>query len=371
MTEAPVAVPCSVIRGGTSRGVYFQRGDLPSSPADRDRVLLTVMGGPDELRVDGLAGAHPLTSKVAVVNRSDRAGVDVDYLFLQVDPAGSRVSESQNCGNLLAGVGAFAIEEGLVRVGGESTTVRVHMINSRSVAEVTVETPGGSVVYEGETAIDGVPGTAAPVLCDFLDVAGSICGSLLPSARPADSIDGIDVTCIDNGMPVALLRAADLSLSGYESADELDANATLRERLEPIRLAAGRLMNLGDVAAATVPKMCLVAPPRDGGSISTRTFIPHVCHRSIGVLGAVTVATACLIPGSVAAGVADVPAGAEKHMRIEHPSGAFPVRLLVDETASPAEPVRRAGVVRTARLIMRGNAYVPAAVWTGGRERCG
>ena len=293
LTGSPVAVPCSVIRGGTSRGVYFRRSDLPSDPAARDRVLLAVMGGPDDLRIDGLAGAHPLTSKVAVVNRSARADADVDYLFLQVVPAEARVSDAQNCGNLLAGVGAFAIEDGLVGAAAATTMVRVHMINSGSVAEVTVETPAGAVRYDGDTRIDSVPGTAAPVFCDFPDVAGSRCGSLLPTGHPADRIDGVDVTCIDNGMPVAVMRAADLGLSGYESADELDADTGLRTRLESLRLAAGRPMNLGDVAAATVPKLCLVAPPRDGGSISTRTFIPHVCHRSIGVFGAVSVATAC------------------------------------------------------------------------------
>ena len=258
------------------------------------------MGSPDPRQIDGIGGADPLTSKVAVVSASDRPGADVDYLFLQVFVDRAVVTDRQNCGNILAGVAQFAVEKGLVRAAVGRTEVAVHMVNSDQVAGVTIETPGGAVTYEGSARIDGVPGTAAPVLQDFPQAAGSTCGTLLPTGNAADTIDGVEVTCIDNGMPVVVLRAADLDISGYESREDLDANTALKDRLESIRLRAGPLMNLGDVRDKSVPKMTLAAPPRAGGAIATRTFIPHRCHASIGVLGAVSVATACMLPGSTA-----------------------------------------------------------------------
>jgi len=353
------SIPCTIMRGGTSRGAYFLAADLPADRDRRDAVLRAALGGPDALQVDGIGGGHPLTSKVAVVSASARDDADVDYLFLQVTPSTGQVSDGQNCGNILAGVGPFAIEQGLVAPGGDVTTVRVHMVNSGNLCALAVQTPGGSVEYAGDTAIDGVPGTAAPIVCNYLEVAGSVTGAMLPTGRVRDTADGVEVTCIDNGMPVVLLRAADLGCTGRESPDELDANAALKERLESIRLALGPRMNLGDVAQKTVPKMCLISPPAAGGHVATRTFIPHVCHKSIGVLGAVSVATACLLEGSVADGITLVPPGADKAMDVEHPSGSFRVQIAVDESAAPAEMVRSAGVIRTARLLMRGEVFVP------------
>jgi 4-oxalomesaconate tautomerase len=245
------------------------------------------------------------------------------------------------------------------------TQVRVHMVNSGNLCELTVQTPGGIVQYAGETTIDGVPGASAPVVCDFLDVAGSVTGALLPSGKTRDVIDGLELTCIDNGMPVVILRAADLGCTGYESAAELDANEDLKVRLEKIRQQAGPLMNLADVSLQPVPKMCLVAEAARGGTISARVFIPHVCHRTIGVLGAVTVATACVLPGSIADGLATVPSGDEKIITVEHPSGALQVRLVIGAGASPEDLVRRAGVVRTARTLMRGNVFVTTSIWDG------
>ncbi len=358
MTRTQTAIPCTVLRGGTSRGVYFRRQDLPGDARLRDRILLQVMGGPDPLQIDGIGGGHPLTNKVAIVGSSARDDADVDYLFLQVEPEESRVSDIQNCGNILAGVGPFAIEADLVTAGSPHTRVRVYMVNSGSLCELTVETPDGAVNYAGETTIDGVPGSAAAIVCDFLDVAGSACGDLLPTGNTTDTIDGVQVTCIDNGMPVVLLRAADFAISGYESPDELDANDELKARIETLRCKAGPLMNLGDVAELSVPKMCLVAEPRNGGSLSTRTFIPHVCHRSVGVLGAVTVATACLLPGSVTADIAVVPDGSEKTMIIEHPAGSLTVRLVADQSDEGGVRIEKAGVIRTARMLLRGDVYV-------------
>jgi 4-oxalomesaconate tautomerase len=358
MTVRQTAISCIVLRGGTSRGVYFRRADLPDDESARDRILLEVMGGPDDMQVDGIGGRHPLTNKVAIVGPSERDDADVDYLFLQVIPEESRTADMQNCGNILAGVGPFAIESGLVAAGSPVTRIRVHMVNSGSLCELAVETPEGVVNYDGDTKIDGVPGSAAPIICDFLDIAGSACGQLLPTGNVIDTIDGVDATCIDNGMPVVVLRAADLALSGYELPEELEANDELKARLESLRRKLGPLMNLGNVADLTVPKMCLVAEPRNGGTICTRTFIPHVCHRSIGVLGAVTVATACLLPESVANAIAEIPDGDEKTLAIEHPTGSLSIRLAIGQSDDGNMCFEKAGVIRSARMLMRGDVFV-------------
>jgi 4-oxalomesaconate tautomerase len=316
--------------------------------------------GSDSRQIDGVGGAHPLTSKVAIVSRSKESDTDVDYLFAQVVVGEGRVDTTPNCGNMLAAVGPFAIEKKLVPVTGESTTVRVRMLNTGNLCELIVQTPGGRVSYEGDARIDGVPGTSAPIVCNYLDVAGSVCGSLLPTGNLIDVVDGIEVSCVDNGMPVVVLRAADLGITGYESREALDANAELKARLESIRLQIGPKMQLGDVTSKVVPKMSLISRAQGGGHVNTRTFIPHDCHAAIGVLGAVSVATVCIIPGTVAEGIAIVPAGSSKQMSVEHPSGEFSVTLEVGGTAERPE-VLKAGLLRTARLIMKGEVLVPSA----------
>lgn len=356
-------IPCSIFRGGTSKGPFFLSRDLPADIATRDRVLLAVMGSPDPRQIDGLGGADPLTSKVAVVGPPTRPDADVDYLFLQVVVDEARVDASQNCGNMLAGVGPFAIEQGLVPITGDLTRVRIHMVNTKSIAVAAVQTPNGGVRYEGDARIDGVPGTAAPIPIDFLDVAGSSCGALLPTGKARDVIEGVDATCIDNGMPVVVMRAKDFGKTGYETPEALEADAGLKERVEAIRLVAGRRMNLGDVAHKTVPKMCLVAPPQHGGAISTRNFIPHRVHKAIGVFGAVSVATACVLPGSVAAEVAGITdPRAVKSLDVEHPTGFFTVYMDVTIENGVAA-VRRAALLRTARKLMDGQVYVPVNLW--------
>jgi 4-oxalomesaconate tautomerase len=351
------------MRGGTSKGLYFEAADLPADLASRDRVLLAAMGSPDERQIDGLGGAHPLTSKVAVISRSDREDADIDYLFLQVFVDRAEVSDSQNCGNILAGVGPFSIEQGLVEARDDVTDVRIHMVNTGGIAVARLQTPGRRVEYAGTARIDGVPGTAAPVMLEFLGIAGSSCGALLPTGQVRDTVDDIAVTCIDNGMPVVLLRAADFGKSGYESPAELEADEVLRSRVESIRLQLGERMNLGDVSAKTVPKMCLVAPARDGGVICTRSFIPHRVHDAIGVLGSVSVATACMLPGSVAQEVSGLQADhAPEWLVVEHPSGYFSVAVELD-SAGPEVAITRAAVLRTARLLMRGEVFVPPAAW--------
>lgn len=358
MSETPsrdedMGIRCMWMRGGTSKGGYFLAEDLPQDTAARDALLLRVMGSPDLRQIDGMGGADPLTSKVAVVRKSEREGVDVDYLFLQVFVDRPIVTDAQNCGNILAGVGAFAIERGLVDAKDGETDVRIFMENTGQVAIATVSTPGGRVTYRGEAKIDGVPGTSAAVPIEFMDTAGSSCGALLPSGKEVDVIDGIKVTMIDNGMPCVVMRAEDLGVTGYETPVELEANAELRQKVEAIRLKAGPIMNLGDVAEKSVPKMTLVAPAREGGAISTRTFIPHRAHSSIGVLGAVSVATACLLPNSPAAAIANVGSGQTRTLAIEHPTGEMSVVATLDEAGG----VKSAAILRTSRKLFDGIVF--------------
>jgi 4-oxalomesaconate tautomerase len=353
------SIPCLFMRGGTSRGPFFLDSDLPTDIAQRDAVLLSVMGSPDVRQIDGMGGADPLTSKVGMVRRGQTAGVDLEFLFAQVSIKEARVDTTPNCGNMLAAVAPFGLETGLVKATGDVTTLRVLTRNTGTLSDIEVRTPKGKVEYSGDARIDGVPGTAAPINISFLETAGSVCGALLPTGRLVDRFDGIDVTCIDNGMPVVVMAAEALGVTGYESRDELNADAALKQKIESIRLQAGPAMNLGDVTKKVVPKMCLVAKPAAGGQICTRTFIPHDCHSAVGVLGAVTVATAAVMPGSVANRYALVPPGLAKSISVEHPSGEFSV-ILTMSAANPTE-VLQAALLRTARLIMRGEVYVPTS----------
>ena len=341
------------MRGGSSKGGYFLKDDLPAEPAARDAFLLGAMGSPDPRQIDGMGGADPLTSKVAVVSRSNREGVDVDYLFLQVFVDQAIVTDAQNCGNILAGVGPFAIERGLVAAADGETRVAIFMENTGQVAVATVQTPARRVIYAGDAGISGVPGTAAPVPLAFRDTAGSSCGALLPTGNGVDTIDGIAVTMIDNGMPCVVIAAQDVGITGYEDRETLDADDAMKARVEAIRLQAGPRMNLGDVTAKSVPKMMLVAAPKDGGAIAVRSLIPHRVHASIGVLGAVSVATACLIPDSPAAKVAKVPQGRQLTLGVEHPSGVTECVVTLDEAGQPIE----AGMLRTARKLMDGEVF--------------
>ena len=343
-------VRCVWMRGGTSKGGYFLAEDLPE---DRDGFLLRAMGSPDDRQIDGMGGADPLTSKVAVVKPSQREGVDVEYLFLQVFVDRPIVTDAQNCGNILAGVGPFAIERGLVAAQSDWTDVTIYMENTGQIAVARVPTPDAQVTYEGTAAIDGVPGHAAPVTIEFKDTAGSSCGALLPTGNAVDVVEGVEVTMIDNGMPCVVMRAADMGISGEETPDELEANDDLRSKLEAIRLICGPHMNLGDVSEKSVPKMTMVSAPRAGGAIATRTFIPHRCHKSIGVLGAVSVATACLTPGSPAYDLANRGVGKERALSVEHPTGEMTVVATLDDE----DAVVSAAILRTARKLMDGEIF--------------
>jgi 4-oxalomesaconate tautomerase len=351
MTDA--GTRCMWMRGGTSKGGYFLATDLPADEGARNELLLRAMGSPDTRQIDGMGGANPLTSKVAVVSASDRDDADVDYLFLQVFVDQAIVTDAQNCGNILAGVGGFAIERGLVTAGNGVTDVRIFMRNTGQVATASIATPDGAVTYAGDEAIDGVPGTSAPVPLVFDDVAGSMCGALLPTGNQMDVVAGVEVTMIDNGMPIVVLRAADMGITGYERPAELDADDALKARIEALRLACGPLMNLGDVREKSVPKMTMVAPAQDGGAFMTRSFIPHKCHDTIGVFAAVSAATASLLPDSPVAAMAAVPDGARKMMAVEHPNGATACVLHCDASGQ----VQKAGMVRTARKLFDGMIF--------------
>jgi 4-oxalomesaconate tautomerase len=357
------SLPCVLMRGGTSKAAFFHAKDLPADPAARDAVILAAMGHPDARQIDGIGGGNPLTTKVAIVSPSADPRADIDYLFGQVVATESRVDYAPTCGNILSAVGPFALDEGLVRAQDGQSVVRIRMVNTASYCDAVVQTPGGRVRYSGDTAISGVPGHGAPVELRFSDILGSSCGALLPTGQARDRIDGVDVTCIDNGMPVVLMRAADLGVSGSETPAALDADAELKARVESIRLQAGQRMGLGDVSAKVVPKMTLLSRALAGGAMNTRTFIPRKCHDAIGVLGAVSVASACVVPGSVMDGLFTVAAdaGAERRVHdlsVEHPTGEFTVRLLMDDTG---RAIAGAALLRTARPLFRGHVLVPLA----------
>ncbi|MFD6952645.1 PrpF protein [Nocardiopsis sp. TSRI0078] len=368
-----LAIPSVLMRGGTSRGPFFRRADLPDDDETLVRVLRAALGSPHPLQIDGLGGGHPLTSKAGIVGPSTEPGADLDFRFAQLQPHDDSVDMNANCGNLLAAVVPFAIETGMVVPTEDTTTVRVRTLNTGAVAQISVHTPqaGGvrSVDYAGDTRIDGAPGSSSPVTIGFLDTAGSIAGSLLPTGNLRDTVEvpgagPVEVTCIDNGQPLVIVAASALGATGRESPAELTADPVLRDRVEALRLACGTLMGLGDVSDRNYPKMTLISPPQHGGAVTTRSFIPRVVHESIGVLAAVTAATACALPGTVAHDLADLPAtdGAEATLSIEHPSGAFGVRLGWE----PGDPTRitSSALVRTARALMAGDLYVPLGVWT-------
>ena len=349
MAAYPDGIPAMLMRGGTSKGVYFVADDVPADRAELDPLVLQVMGTPDPTQIDGVGAAHPLRSKVAVVARSDVPGVDLDYLFLQVGVDEPTVADAQTCGNLLAGVGPFAVERGLLAARGDTTTARIRLLNTGDIATETFQTPGGRVRYEGDAAIDGVPGTAAPIEIELEPKP------ILPSGSVVDEVAGHAATLVDNGMPVVLLRAADLGISGAETPAELEADAALVGEVERIRREAGPLMGLGDVAEQTVPKMFLLSAPREGGAIATRAFIPHRVHLSIGALMAASVAAGIRIPGAVGAELAALPADPGAPTIVEHPSGSLPVRVTVVER--DGEWLGSSATVRTARKLFDGRVF--------------
>lgn len=360
-------IPCVIMRGGTSRGPFFLLSDLPADPQQRDDVLLATMGSPHEYQVDGIGGSISLTSKVAIISRSKQPGADVDYLFAQVSVNEALVDTKPNCGNMLVAVGPFAIEAGLVPAKHPETTVRIYNVNTQALVESIVQTPNGEVAYDGSAAIDGVPGTAAPVKINFKSAIGSVTGKLLPTGKPVDVIDGIEVSCVDVAMPVILMRAEQFGKTGHETAAELDADKALFGRMEAIRRKAGVLMGMGDVSKMVVPKIGLLSMPRNGGTITSRFFVPDSCHKAHAVTGTVCIASACAIPGTVASQLVTLKPAPQGVINIEHPSGMIAIDLDVDFTHGKQE-MRRAALIRTARRIFEGNVLVPDHVWTGDKH---
>lgn len=354
--DGRTGIRCMMMRGGTSKGLYFEPNDLPADQAERDDLLLRLMGSPDPRQIDGLGGSTSLTSKVAIVSPSQHPDIDVDYLFLQIGVDGATVSNKQNCGNILAGVGPFAVERGLVPIGGEQTSVRIRMVNSDSTAVATFPTPCGAVEYGGEIAIAGVPGTAAPVLLAFSDTEGSATGSLLPTGRVLEDVEGIPATLVDNGMPVALALASSFGCTGDESPETLAADEDLAARIDAFRTEAGRRMGLGDVSGSSVPKTVLLSPATDGGQVRTLSFIPVRPHAAIGVLAAVSTVTGILLKGSVGHRLADDWPVGTSQVDVEHPSGHLLVDVVIDDSLDPAR-VTRSGVLRTARKLFDGTAF--------------
>jgi 2-methylaconitate cis-trans-isomerase PrpF len=362
------SIPCVVMRGGTSRGPFFLTSDLPADAKTRDAVLLAVMGSPHDYQVDGIGGARSLTSKVAMISRSKQPGADVDYLFAQVLIDQPLVDTKPNCGNMLIAVGPFAIEAGLVPAKDPETVVRIYNVNTKTLVEAIVQTPGGKVTYEGDAAIDGVPGTAAPVGINFKGGIGAVTGKMLPTGKPLDVIDGIEVSCVDVAMPTVFIRAEQLGKTGYESAAELDADKAFMDRMEGIRRKAGVLMGMGDVSKGVTPKVALLAKPAQGGTIATRYFVPDACHKALAVTGTVCLASACAIPGTLASQIANVRTAPQGTLEIEHPSGKIAIDLDAD-FANGKQELRRAALIRTARRVFEGRVLVPEKVWSGPESR--
>jgi 2-methylaconitate cis-trans-isomerase PrpF len=361
-------IPCVLMRGGTSRGPFFLLSDLPSDPKQRDAVLLSAMGSPHHYQVDGIGGSISLTSKVAIISRSKQPGADVDYLFAQVSVTEALVDTKPNCGNMLVAVGPFAIEAGLVPAKHPETAVRIFNVNTKSVVEAIVQTPNGRVTYEGAATIDGVAGTAAPVKINFESAIGAVTGKMLPTGKPLDVIDGLEVSCVDVAMPVVLMRAVDFGKTGHETAAELDADKPTLERMEAIRRKAGVLMGMGDVSKLVVPKMALLSKPRKGGTIASRFFVPDACHKAHPVTGTVCVASACAIPGTIASQLITLPSAPQGIVNIEHPSGVIAIDLDADFT-NGKQIMRRAALIRTARRIFEGNILIPKQIWAGRDDR--
>ena len=360
-------IPCVIMRGGTSRGPFFLASDLPADAASRADVLLAVMGSPHEYQVDGIGGANPLTSKVAIISKSKHPDADVDYLFAQVLINERLVDTKPNCGNMLVAVGPFAIESGLIPARDPETTVRIFNVNTQALVDAIVQTPNGRVTYSGDTAIDGVPGTAAPVKLNFKSAIGAVTGKMLPTGKSLDVIEGIEASCVDVAMPIVLMRAEQFGKTGHETANELDADKELLACMEAIRRKAGVLMGMGDVSQLVVPKIALLSRPRKGGTIASRYFVPYACHKAHAVTGTVCVACACAIPGTVASNLVTLPRAPQGVVKIEHPSGMIAIDLDFDH--SGAEPVmRRAALIRTARRVFEGHALIPTSVWPGSQR---
>lgn len=347
------SIPCVLMRGGTSKGAFLLADDLPKDINQRNDFLLSIMGSGHELEIDGIGGGSPQTSKVAIISRSVSEKADIDYLFVQVIVNERRVDTTPNCGNMLCAVGGFAIEQGLIKAESPVTRVRIRNVNTNTFIDADIQTPEGKVIYDGDTQIDGVPGRAAPVALTFLNSAGAKSGLLFPTGNRLDLFDNVQVTCIDMAMPMVVIPAQSLGKTGYESASELDRDTALLESLESIRRQAGKAMGFGDVTDMVIPKPVLISPALSGGNLNVRYFMPHSCHKSLAITGAIGLASACIIPETIANELTKL--SGDGMVKIEHPSGSIDVDL--SNTAEAPETIR-ASVIRTARKILSGSVYI-------------
>jgi len=353
------AIPAIFMRGGTSRGLYFNRADLPEDQSLWDEILLKSFGSPDPRQVDGVGGTTSVTSKTCILSPSGRDDSDVDYFFAQLSVDEAKVDYAPTCGNMLAGVGPYAIETGMVPAEDGETRVRIHQVNTGGLVEAVIQTPGGHVEYDGDAAIDGAPGTAAPILLNFMNVIGARTGKLFPTGEKMETIDGVDVTIIDAAMPCMIMRASDVGKTGYETAAELDDDTAFFTRVEAMRLEAGRRMGLGDVTGQVQPKIVILAPPRDGGAITSRYFVPDKTHQTHAITGGIAVAYASVTLGTVAEPLAELPAGDNQpRFSIEHPAGQLHLALTLTD-GDGGKNIEAAGIIRTARMIMQGSIMVP------------
>lgn len=358
------AIPYLFMRGGTSRGPYMNRADLPQDLDELANVLIAIVGSGHALNIDGIGGGAAVTTKVAMLSKSDDDWADVDYFFAQVSVEDKSVDFKPTCGNILSGVGPAAIEMGLMPARNGETDVNILAVNTGARVAATVQTPNGQVSYSGTAQIDGVPGTSAPVALRFMDTVGGITGAFLPTGNLIDTIDGVDVTCMDVAMPMVIAKAADFGLTGSETAQDLDANTAFFERMEAVRITAGERMGMGDVSKSVTPKFGLVAAPQHGGTATTRYFMPWKCHPTMAVTGAQCLASCLLTPGTVADGLAKIPNEAPAKVTLEHASGVIDV--LVDyEIGDDGFALNSAGLVRTARKLAAGQVFIPAEVWGG------
>ncbi len=355
-------IPFLFMRGGTSRGPYFRKDSLPDDQSTLSDVLIHLIGSGHPLNIDGIGGGNPVTTKVAILSNSDDQWADIDYFFAQVSVEDKQVDYRPTCGNILSGVGPAALEMGLIEPHETMTSINIKAVNTGARIIAKVPTPQGKVTYEGDTAIDGVPGVGAPIELQFLDVVGNLTGSLLPTGKLIDTIDSIPVTCMDVTMPMVIARAADFGLSGYESADKLNENRSFFERMETIRIEAGKRMGLGDVSNLVIPKVGLLAPAKSNGTICTRYFMPWKCHPSMAVTGSQCLASCVLTAGTIAHDMADIPTDIPARIILEHPSGQLEV-IIDYKNESDGFKLYSAGLTRTARKLAEGHVFIPPRVW--------
>ena len=359
-----IPIPAVFMRGGTSRGLLFHKKDLPEDKAKIAKYLLKIMGSPDIRQINGMGGGTSVTSKVCIISKSLEKEVDIDYFFAQVSVQDQLVDYKPTCGNMLTAVGPAAIEMGLIKAEEGYTEIKINAVNTGANIVVKVRTKNGQVIYDGDTQIDGVPGTAAPVEMRFLSVSGSSTGAFLPTGQVADSIEGMEVTCMDVAMPMVIAKACDFGLTGQETPEELDSNVEFFEHMERVRLAAAIKMGMGDCTQSVTPKFGLVARDSRVDHLIVRYFMPWNTHPTLAVTGSQCMASCALTPGTVAYELMDWSGTIPAHLFLSHPTGIMEV--MIDFDLFGKEFIHKAaGLIRTARKLAEGKIFIPNKTWNG------